>query len=84
MRRPFTFVCAASASVALSWCKRNDVQSHSHATRILTPRNSLGGRGCQLTAEDRVVVIGDVNWEHARACLTPAGLGSVVQPEFVC
>jgi len=79
----YTFICAESVPAAHSWCRANGVRLHPHTTRILTPRNSLGGRGCRLTAEDRVVVVGDVNWDIARIALTPAGLGSIVQPEFV-
>jgi len=82
-RDPYTFVCAATVPDAHAWCARNGVRPRSGSTRILTPKNSLGGRGCALTTGDRVVVLGDVNWENARLTLAPAGLGTVVHPEFV-
>lgn len=78
---PRTFVCGARAA-ARHWCEHNGVPFRSSTTRIITPRDPSCGRGVRFAPEDRVVFVGDADWRHLEAVLIPAGLGSVVTPEF--
>lgn len=77
------FVIAESVGRARSWCRGNGVSPGARDTGIATPRGPHLGRGRRLTATDRVVVIDHPDWEQIRLSLIPAGLYTVVQPEFV-
>lgn len=77
------FVAAESTARARSWCRENGVQPTARTTRILTPQSPHGGRGRMLTADDRVVILDEAVDPLARAVLVPAGLGTVIQPEYV-
>lgn len=76
------FVYAETMHDAITWCRANDVRPLARDTRIVTRRSPHGGRGCKLTTDDRVVVLGRSIEEQVRAVLGPAGLGTIVMPEF--